>query len=81
MQPNSEVVEHKLSNSDSLKRTLLMGRMPQIPPAQKMNVKLGIKVTSTSYNAFDSKLTTGLSVFMVRMFTSTVILFFVVNIY
>ncbi|CAH2058205.1 unnamed protein product, partial [Iphiclides podalirius] len=62
--PNSEVVEQKLSNSDSLKRTLLMGRMPQLPPAQKMNVTLGIKITSIFYNAFDSKLTTGLSVIM-----------------
>ncbi|CAG4968585.1 unnamed protein product [Parnassius apollo] len=59
----SEVVEHSLSNSDILKKTLLMGRMPQLPPAQAVNVKLGVKVTSILYNAFDSKLTTGLAVY------------------
>ncbi|KPI97751.1 Neuronal acetylcholine receptor subunit non-alpha-2 [Papilio xuthus] len=61
---NSEAVERNETSSDSLKTSLLMGRMPNIPPTQQMNVKLGIKVTSLFYNALDAKLTTGLSVFM-----------------
>ncbi|KPJ14879.1 putative chitinase 2 [Papilio machaon] len=62
--PNSEAVERNETSSDSLKTSLLMGRMPNLPPTQQMNVKLGIKVTSLFYNALDAKLTTGLSVFM-----------------
>ncbi|XP_068624197.1 neuronal acetylcholine receptor subunit non-alpha-2-like [Battus philenor] len=62
--PHSEEVEHKQSNSDSLRTTLLMGRMPHLAPSQNMNVKLGIKITSLRYNALDAKLTTGLAVFM-----------------
>ncbi|XP_034826248.1 neuronal acetylcholine receptor subunit beta-3 [Maniola hyperantus] len=60
--PDSTAVEPKMSNSDKLKRTLLLGRDPAVPPRPEVTVTLGVRVTSISYDAFTSKLTTGLSV-------------------
>ncbi|CAK1547717.1 unnamed protein product [Leptosia nina] len=62
--PNSVPVDPKLSNSDKLKRTLLMGRDPAIPPSPEVAVSLGVRINSISYDAFESKLTTGVSVVM-----------------
>ncbi|XP_072946372.1 uncharacterized protein NtR [Epargyreus clarus] len=60
--PNSEAIEPQLSNTDSLKRSLLLNRDPVIPPAQKVEVQLAVQINSVNYNAFESKLTTGLSI-------------------
>lgn len=62
--PNSQPVEPKLSNSDDLKRTLLLGRLPSIPPNSVMTVKLGVIVTNVRYNPFDALLTTRMAVVM-----------------
>ncbi|XP_045507163.1 neuronal acetylcholine receptor subunit beta-3 [Colias croceus] len=62
--PNSQAVDPKLSNSDKLKRTLLSDKDPIIPPSPQVAVQLGIKVTSVAYDAFESKLTTGVSIVM-----------------
>lgn len=59
------MVEPKMSNSDKLKRTLLMGKDPNMPPASEVSVTLGVKVTSVTYDAYTSKLTTGLSILRV----------------
>lgn len=56
--PNSHPEEPKLTPTDKLKRTLLMGRLPSVPPNPVMEVKLGFKLTSFRYNTLDSKLTT-----------------------
>ncbi|XP_049881273.1 neuronal acetylcholine receptor subunit eat-2-like [Pectinophora gossypiella] len=60
--PDSQEVEPKLSNSEQLKRTLLMDRPPNQPPGPTVNVKIDFSVTSVKYDALDSKLTTGLAV-------------------
>lgn len=59
------MVEPKISNSDKLKRTLLMGKDPHMPPGSEVSVTLGVKVTSVNYDAYTSKLTTGLSILRV----------------
>ncbi|KAJ0171834.1 hypothetical protein K1T71_012597 [Dendrolimus kikuchii] len=61
---DSQMVEPKLSSSDDLKRTLLMGRLPSIPPNHNMTVKLRAMVTNVRYNPFESILTTRLAVIM-----------------
>ncbi|XP_039750263.1 5-hydroxytryptamine receptor 3B-like [Pararge aegeria] len=60
--PDSQAVEPKLSNSEELKRTLLLGKDPGMPPGPDITVNLGVRVTSVMYDAFTSKLTTGISV-------------------
>ncbi|XP_026316151.1 uncharacterized protein LOC113227440 [Hyposmocoma kahamanoa] len=61
--PDSTAVERKLSNSESLKRTLLVGRSSYLPPeGSSVVVKIGIKITNIKYNAVDSKLSLGLAI-------------------
>lgn len=67
--PDSKAVEPKMSNSDKLRRTLLLGKDPAVPPGPEVTVTLGVKVTSVSYDAFTSKLTTGLSILRVSFDT------------
>ncbi|XP_047510600.1 neuronal acetylcholine receptor subunit eat-2 [Pieris napi] len=62
--PNSEAIDPKLSNSDKLKRVLLLDRNPMIPPSSEVVVNLGVRINSVSYDAFESKLSTGLSMVM-----------------
>ncbi|CAH0715005.1 unnamed protein product, partial [Brenthis ino] len=65
--PSSQAVEPQLSNSDKLRRSLLYNKNPYVPPRQKLPVDIGVKITSVYYNAFDAKLTTGIS--LVRRWT------------
>ncbi|XP_023936039.1 proton-gated ion channel subunit pbo-6 [Bicyclus anynana] len=60
--PDSKAVEPKLSNSEKLQRTLLLGKDPGMPPGPDVNVDLGVRVVSVTYDAYTSKLTTGLSI-------------------
>ncbi|CAG9568628.1 unnamed protein product [Danaus chrysippus] len=59
---DSVMVEPKMSNSDMLKRSLLLNRDPNIAPRSKVTVQLGVKITSITYDPFETKLRTGLSV-------------------
>ncbi|CAB3226000.1 unnamed protein product [Arctia plantaginis] len=58
---SSTEIDQQISMSDRLKRDILLYKLPWIPPSPTMNVRLGIKVTSVKYNAFSSKLVTGIS--------------------
>ncbi|CAH0697377.1 unnamed protein product [Spodoptera exigua] len=60
--PNSKEIEPSMSISDQLKRTLLLYRLPWIPPKPTMDVKVGIKVTNVKYDPFISKLSTSMSI-------------------
>lgn len=64
--PHSQAVEPKLSNSDELKRSLLMMRLPSVAPAHTVTVKLGIVVSHVTFDARSTKLTSYLGVVMVR---------------
>lgn len=59
---DSEPEQPKLTNSDTLKRTLLMGRLPSIPPSPRMTVKILALVSNVQLDPFESKLTTIMSV-------------------
>lgn len=60
--PSSQTVEKTLSSSEALKRTLLFNRDPNLPPESKFTVNMGVIVTSITYDAFESKLSTGVSI-------------------
>ncbi|XP_030034139.2 neuronal acetylcholine receptor subunit alpha-3 [Manduca sexta] len=60
--PNSQPEEHKLSNSDTLKRNLLMSKLPSVQPNPSEPVNIGVKITNVQYDAFESKLTTRMAV-------------------
>ncbi|XP_050554351.1 uncharacterized protein LOC118279296 isoform X4 [Spodoptera frugiperda] len=60
--PNSKEIEPPMSMSDQLKRTILLYRLPWIPPKPTMDVKVGIKVTNVKYDPFISKLSTSMSI-------------------
>ncbi|XP_050668890.1 neuronal acetylcholine receptor subunit alpha-5-like isoform X1 [Leptidea sinapis] len=59
--PDTKRVEARLSNSDRLKRILLQGKEPLLPPEHRMTVSMRIKITSVAYDAFESKLSTGIA--------------------
>ncbi|XP_073960973.1 neuronal acetylcholine receptor subunit NtR [Choristoneura fumiferana] len=59
---DSQEVARKMSNSDRLKTTLLMDRLPHLPPGPTVEIQLGLKITSVRYNPFTSKLVTGVAV-------------------
>ncbi|XP_075986064.1 neuronal acetylcholine receptor subunit NtR [Anticarsia gemmatalis] len=60
--PNSKEIEPLLSPSEQLKKEMLKHRLPWIPPRPTVDVELGVKITSVKYDAFQSKLITGMSV-------------------
>ncbi|XP_047539209.1 acetylcholine receptor-like protein cup-4 [Vanessa atalanta] len=60
--PSSQAVEPKLTNSERLLRTLLLNKDPYQPPRPKFTVNIGVKVTSIMYDAFESKLSTAVSI-------------------
>ncbi|CAH2098231.1 unnamed protein product [Euphydryas editha] len=60
--PSSQAVEKTPTGSELLKRSLLFNRDPNIPPSSKFTVNMGVKVTSITYDAFESKLSTGVSI-------------------
>lgn len=45
-----------------------MSRLPSIPPAPEVLVKLGLRIVHVKYDALDSKLTTRMAVVMVRLY-------------
>ncbi|KAJ2938716.1 hypothetical protein O0L34_g3326 [Tuta absoluta] len=59
--PDSKMVEPKLSKTEALKRILIMGRNPELPPEKTIDIDICYKITSIHYDSYTTKLTVGLA--------------------
>ncbi|KAJ2937554.1 hypothetical protein O0L34_g18638 [Tuta absoluta] len=59
--PDSKMVEPKLSKTEALKRILIMGRNPELPPEKTIDIDICYKITSVHYDSYTTKLTVGLA--------------------
>ncbi|GBP51557.1 hypothetical protein EVAR_34443_1 [Eumeta japonica] len=67
--PDSQMVDRPVSPSVKLKMSLLSNRSSNLAPSSLVKVKLDLKVTRINYDAFESKLDTGIGVVMFSVIT------------
>ncbi|XP_028178846.1 neuronal acetylcholine receptor subunit alpha-5 [Ostrinia furnacalis] len=58
---HSKEIKRRLSDSEQLKEDLLKYRSPNMAPGPNVSVSVHVNITGLKYNAFESKLTTGIS--------------------